>query len=189
MNCVAALVLIGTIRPPIPLVIFLTLPRPAIATVPSAAVAIASGAQLGLRALTRMPADVLARYTTSEKWKVANEAILELNALLEVWLTVWLVIALLTPARSIATLVLHFTVLRFRYFSSKETRAACANFDASLSVLTNHTACPAVIRNAHAQARSFIRARLLRTDAEAAADIPRNRAAGGGGLTSQCAIM
>lgn len=166
--------------------------------------ALGAAATRGLPLLLGQPPAQVAALRKGEKWRQANERVMALAALVEVYHAISLLVLLpLGGGSGILGTLFTWQLMQLRFPLSVYTQQAFASVDASLRRLLAHPAVPAAVSGGYDKLATFLRGRVQTLDelqaaaqqqAEAAAAGGGDAAAGGGGgglagLAQRCTVQ
>jgi len=159
------------------------------------------GTDLALPYLLGVPATQAATLSVRERWSRVNEGALEMGAVAEVIAAIAMVVEMLTPARSMLSVIMMWQLLQMKFTMSSYTRSAFTRIDARISGLLAAGWVPAPLRTGYASLRGFLRSRVhspeeMRAEAErrvreGTAGTGAGAGAGGGiaGALQRCAVQ
>lgn len=152
---------------------------------PAAARRMEGAANAVLPYVAGRPASELARMSIAARWSAVNSALFSHNAMVEIIVTFFLVLRLLSPSRAVLTTLAMVQLLQFRFMASEHTRAAFAQIDGVTTAVTSHPQCPAVVGTGYGKLRAFLRSRVRTQEEMQAAAAAGQRPQG----PAACAIM
>lgn len=149
-----------------------------------------AGAMLAPRVLGKPASDIESMSINVFRAAMFNR-LMYLEALCEVGLAILFLVELVTPWRSFITTLLLWQVMPMRYQLSPHNRKAFGAVDARLLALTNHSACPALVKKGYDFVRNFLISQANRPVEQAQQRAQGGQGAGGGlaGMMQSCNVM